>query len=171
MNQKIRGFTRLSLAPYDQKGKLIIFIGASREDIEKHLTSLLQSELYNTNIRNLSALSETVKYLKSYLDLDETVAIGSQEAGNFNACVDHVYDDCGFYLMFLPAFYQSYLENPQYLTEYTLTVTHEVLHVCQSFLPKFLNRNKELEAEAYFHQMLSKAIMKELIVDDLDVKF
>jgi hypothetical protein len=31
------------------------------------------------------------------------------------------------------------------------TLAHEVLHLCQEFLPNFLNRDEEMEAEAYFH--------------------
>ena len=32
-----------------------------------------------------------------------------------------------------------------------ITIAHEVLHLCQEYLPKFLNRDEEHEAEAYFH--------------------
>ena len=34
------------------------------------------------------------------------------------------------------------------------TLAHEMLHVCQEFLPQFLNRDEEAEAEAYFHSYL-----------------
>lgn len=33
-------------------------------------------------------------------------------------------------------------------------LAHEILHICQFFLPDFLDRNREIEAEAYFHTHL-----------------
>jgi hypothetical protein len=38
------------------------------------------------------------------------------------------------------------------------TLCHEVLHLCQEFLPKFLNRDVEKEAEAYFHSHIVEKI-------------
>lgn len=38
------------------------------------------------------------------------------------------------------------------------TLAHECLHVCQEFLPQFLNRDEEMEAEAYFHSYLMESI-------------
>lgn len=40
------------------------------------------------------------------------------------------------------------------------TLAHEMLHVCQEFLPDFLNRNDEMEAEAYFHSYLMESCYK-----------
>jgi hypothetical protein len=34
------------------------------------------------------------------------------------------------------------------------TLAHEVLHLCQEFLPTFFNRDEEMEAEAYFHSYI-----------------
>lgn len=41
-------------------------------------------------------------------------------------------------------------------------LAHEVLHICQYYLPDVLNRNKEQEAEAYFHTHLMRQALKEL---------
>jgi hypothetical protein len=38
------------------------------------------------------------------------------------------------------------------------TLAHETLHLCQEFLPIFLDRNKEMEAEAYFHSHIMEKI-------------
>jgi len=38
------------------------------------------------------------------------------------------------------------------------TLAHEVLHLCQEFLPTFLDRDKEMEAEAYFHSYIMEKI-------------
>lgn len=40
------------------------------------------------------------------------------------------------------------------------TLAHEMLHVCQEFLPQFLNRDEEMEAEAYFHSYLMHSCYK-----------
>jgi hypothetical protein len=37
--------------------------------------------------------------------------------------------------------------------EYT-SLAHEILHICQFLLPEYLDRNKEVEAEAYYHSHL-----------------
>jgi hypothetical protein len=46
--------------------------------------------------------------------------------------------------------------NPAHMT----TLSHEVLHLCQEFLPTFLDRNLEKEAEAYFHSYIVEKIYK-----------
>jgi hypothetical protein len=40
-----------------------------------------------------------------------------------------------------------------------ITVAHEVLHLCQEFLPTYLDRDEEHEAEAYFHTYIMKRII------------
>lgn len=41
-------------------------------------------------------------------------------------------------------------------------LAHECLHICQFHLPDVLNRNKEIEAEAYLHSHLMSQCLKEL---------
>lgn len=41
-------------------------------------------------------------------------------------------------------------------------LAHEVLHICQFFLPDILNRNKEHEAEAYLHTHIMNSCLKAL---------
>lgn len=43
------------------------------------------------------------------------------------------------------------------------TLAHEMLHVCQEFLSQYLNRDNEMEAEAYFHSYLMESIYKEFM--------
>lgn len=46
-------------------------------------------------------------------------------------------------------------------TDYEMCVlAHEILHICQFFLKDVLDRNKETEAEAYFHTYLMENILK-----------
>ena len=40
------------------------------------------------------------------------------------------------------------------------TLAHEVLHLCQEFLPTFFNRDEEMEAEAYFHSYIMQYCYK-----------
>lgn len=39
-------------------------------------------------------------------------------------------------------------------------LAHEVLHICQFYLPDVLNRDKEIEAEAYLHTHLMSQCLK-----------
>lgn len=48
------------------------------------------------------------------------------------------------------------ITNPHHMA----TLAHELLHLCQEFLPTFLNRDIEHEAEAYFHTYLMTRIFK-----------
>ena len=42
-------------------------------------------------------------------------------------------------------------------------LAHEILHTCQFLLPAILNRDREVEAEAYLHTYLMENILKILI--------
>lgn len=46
--------------------------------------------------------------------------------------------------------------------EHYVALAHEVLHICQLFLPRVLDRNKEREAEAYLNSYLMSKILNEL---------
>lgn len=41
-----------------------------------------------------------------------------------------------------------------------VTLAHELLHLCQEYLPTYFNRDEEHEAEAYFHTHLMTRIIK-----------
>lgn len=41
-------------------------------------------------------------------------------------------------------------------------LAHEVLHICQFFLPDCLDRNREIEAEAYLHTHIMRGCLKVL---------
>jgi len=54
-------------------------------------------------------------------------------------------------------FYFIILQKQFQFTDYDYCVlAHEVLHICQFFLPDILDRNREIEAEAYLHTHLMK---------------
>ncbi len=37
-----------------------------------------------------------------------------------------------------------------------ITLAHEIVHLCQFYLPDFLDRDREVEAEAYFHSHMMR---------------
>lgn len=43
-----------------------------------------------------------------------------------------------------------------------ITLAHEVLHICQMVLPRFLNRDREYECEAYLHSHIMKQCLNAL---------
>lgn len=46
-------------------------------------------------------------------------------------------------------------------TDYEMCkLAHEIIHICQFFLPDILDRNKEIEAEAYLHTHLMQQSLK-----------
>jgi len=42
------------------------------------------------------------------------------------------------------------------------TLGHEIVHLCQFFLPEILQRDREIEAEAYFHSYVMKQCLDHL---------
>lgn len=57
--------------------------------------------------------------------------------------------------------YYIYLKDKFDFSDHSMCcLAHEVLHICQFFLPDVLDRNKEREAEAYLHTHLMKQCLK-----------
>lgn len=58
-------------------------------------------------------------------------------------------------------YYYLYLRDCFDFSDYSYCVlAHEILHICQFFLPEVLDRNKEHEAEAYLHTWLMRECLK-----------
>lgn len=58
-------------------------------------------------------------------------------------------------------FYYIILKNSFLFDDFDyIALSHECLHICQFFLPDILNRNKEIEAEAYYHSHLMTQCLK-----------
>lgn len=59
--------------------------------------------------------------------------------------------------------YYIILKQQFTFTDYEMCIlAHEIVHVCQFFLKDILDRNKEIEAEAYLHTHLMQQCLKEL---------
>ncbi|WP_114937555.1 hypothetical protein [Mucilaginibacter endophyticus] len=48
----------------------------------------------------------------------------------------------------------------KFIDEHYATLAHECLHICQFYLPRILDRNREHEAEAYLHTHLMLQCLK-----------
>lgn len=60
-------------------------------------------------------------------------------------------------------FYFIVMKESFGFTDYQYCVlAHEILHICQFFLPGVLDRTKELESEAYLHTYLMEQCLKSI---------
>ena len=59
-------------------------------------------------------------------------------------------------------FYIIIREQFTFTDEEYCKLAHEVLHICQFFLPPILNRDREWESEAYLHTHLMRQCLKAL---------
>jgi hypothetical protein len=50
----------------------------------------------------------------------------------------------------------------KFTDEHYATIAHECLHICQFYLPRILDRNREHEAEAYLHTHLMVQCLKNI---------
>lgn len=58
-------------------------------------------------------------------------------------------------------FYFLYIKNPFGFTDQEMCeLAHECVHLCQHVLPDYLDRNKEMECEAYLHTHLMSQCLK-----------
>lgn len=55
-----------------------------------------------------------------------------------------------------------YVKSFDFSDDDMCALAHEVVHLCQFVLPDFLDRNKEIEAEAYFHTHIMDQCLKAL---------
>lgn len=78
------------------------------------------------------------------------------ESSKWCAMESHFIDDKGverklFIIFIKPLF--------RFTDDCFIKLSHEVLHICQFLLPSILNRDKEVEAEAYLHTHLMTQIL------------
>lgn len=59
-------------------------------------------------------------------------------------------------------FYIIITEKFKFEDEHYCKLAHEILHICQFFLPDVLDRDREIEAEAYLHTYLMRKCLKSL---------
>jgi hypothetical protein len=164
----MRGISKFKLSPYSENTWLFVLVQPTVEEVEKHFTTT-KSDLFSldtiANIKYFSTFAKLTKE-KFHFNLEE-----QQRVEKGDGFIDYFAEDLNVYVIVISELTAERKNNPEELVQYTSTVSHELLHLCQKFLPKYLNRDIEFEAEAYFHQSLLLKIMKEVLNDDLDIIF
>ena len=137
------------LTPYDRSEVLLFFYNVTQEEA---LATINAGNMHNVpkSMSQIKTVSRSKELLREMLnDSPETF-------DTFNGF--HQYDE-EFKKIGLRVIWMNKVGT---LRDFYATLSHELLHLCQTFLPRYLNRNVELEAEAYFHSNLLRAISEEV---------
>jgi hypothetical protein len=142
----------VSLNPYWDNGILMVSQGESQADILEFLEECHKAD---GNVKEFRKIHAAWKKLIH----DKAVKVGIQNIDDPKHSVQGTlfqedYGSSPLLLMILPKSF----DHTNY--EHMITLAHECLHVCQAFLPKYLNRDEEQEAEAYFHSYLMRQIVE-----------
>ena len=123
--------------------------------------------LYGMNYDEIIASIKKLSKGKNPIDPDWLMGINSEEDRRViteaHACAlkrEKVVDDVVVKTMFYIVIKDKFKFTPD---DY-ITLSHEVVHQCQFYLPYLLNRDVEIEAEAYYHSHIMRQclrIMKE----------
>lgn len=146
----------ISLEPYSSE-RIVVVKGYDYEEVVDWFKDLCAT----TKKKKLSEIKDHFVWYNSMLDcfkqtkkeLDNAMDETSTLQGNYTS---GKLDNCNgekFRLLILKK--DLDFKNPKHV----VTVAHEVLHLCQEFLPKYLDRDEEHEAEAYFHSYVMKRII------------
>lgn len=145
--------TGVRLLPYSQK-YLFVICGYSSEDLKEYINDNTQifgktDDVYSIK-KTLAAKRELLDFIdRNAADIDSYNSLDSESHGIF------IYNKAqAFWLMVLKKGF-----NPD-AREDIFTLSHETTHLCQIFLPQYLNRDEELEAEAYFHNYVMREICR-----------
>ena len=144
--------TPIALEPYSTE-RLIVVSGHSCKEVKEWFKDCHS----DTKFKDLKDIKKHHQWMKEYLDIFDKLK------NDFKKLDQHGKGGAnGVY-----AYYKlkSYPGNKARIvilkygfdpsnSSHMITLAHEMLHVCQEFLPQFLNRDEEMEAEAYFHSYL-----------------
>ncbi len=149
--------THISLEPYSTKS-LIFVSGYSGQELYDYLDA---SYIMHENV------TPTLKKIKSFnIEKKELLEFVKKDMSDFDLLNDETavgrgcffYDNPkGLYIIGMRAGFNPY--DPENMT----SLAHEVLHLCQVFLPQFFERDIEMENEAYFHSRLMREIYMSFI--------
>lgn len=154
---KICAIDAILLEPYSSE-RLIVVSGYNYEE----LLEWYQNAFGKPESNKLSEIKDfyNVKnqYLKFFKDNQEELDGLDKDGGGIGEGV-YIYrkipnTDSKIRMVILK--YGFTPSNPHHMR----TLAHEMLHVCQELLPQFLNRDEEMEAEAYFHSYLMESCYK-----------
>lgn len=168
MKKNIKGITSFKLAPYNRGIELVVFIGLSKKEILKELSK--NSHILNFESKDkdvISFLKKGIKKIKK--DVDFSILQNFEKSYVTEGLFYNFHKELNFFLIVLPEINIKRLEDKNYLIELQITISHELMHLSQKFLKLFFDRNIEIEAEAYFHDNLTRQIMNEILNNNLDI--
>lgn len=147
----------LSLEPYSSE-RLIVVKGYTYDEVVEWFKDMFST----TDCKNLTKIKEHFTWYNDHLyffkkvkeDIESALTKETNTAGRYDSGKLPNCPGCSFRIIILKHDWDH--KNPYNL----VTLAHELLHVCQEYLPIFLNRDEEHEAEAYFHTHLMTKIIK-----------
>ena len=150
MRKKLYYFTT---QPYGSC-QIIVSIGLAEEELVNAFNPIKHPENFS-KVKHISALKRNAA-IKEFVEsnvkhMEGTLGFMSKLEFENGVEMYHIHIGMG----------ERYTE-----LEFFLTVSHEVLHLCQRHLPPYFNRDKEIEAEAYFHENLTRKIIEAYNNDD-----
>jgi hypothetical protein len=146
----------IPLYPYSTE-RLVVVKGYTYEEVvewfkdifsttaEKNLTKIREHFVWYND--NLNCFRDSRKALDDAMDESSTMQ-GHYSSGKLPNCPGN-----NFRLLILKK--DLDFKNPYHV----VTLAHEVLHLCQEYLPTYLDRDEEHEAEAYFHTHIMTRII------------
>jgi hypothetical protein len=147
----------IPLEPYSPE-RVIVVKGFSYDEV----VDWFKSEFSTTDHKKLSKIKEYFIWYHDHLDMfkkvqsniDNALLKESTIAGSYQSADLPNVPGCKFRMIILK--HDLEITNPHNV----ITLAHEVLHLCQEYLPIFLDRDEEHEAEAYFHTHIMTNIIK-----------
>ncbi len=151
------GVATLNLKPYSDYHHVLVSFGVPDDEILQRMT--INGPVYYGEAKNLKQIKSRYKSLKAMEEVVRESPFEENSNGRL-AWSNELYKDCGWLLLRFKQKPDFTKMTPQEICEFSITVSHEVLHICQFFLTDYLDRNEEAEAEAYFHDNLMREILR-----------
>ena len=146
----------IGLAPYDTGAEVWVISGFTYDECIDYFSNEYVDQIRGqllglSHIKHVSKRIEKIKNLLS-LNRKEVDDLAKDEGGS-SGVIFHNPGEIDVFVMVL----QKSLDktNPMECQ----TIFHECLHISQLFLPTFLNRDIEMEAEAYFIKSIFSQII------------
>jgi hypothetical protein len=146
-----------NLEPYSQE-RLIVASGYSYEEVVEWYKDLFST----THEKQLSKIKLHFEWYREHLKFFEDLKSDFEKMMDKTATVQGSFIDtplisypkCKIRMILLKEGWDP--TNPSNV----VTLAHEVLHLCQEYLPLYFNRDIEHEAEAYFHSFVMDRIIQ-----------
>jgi hypothetical protein len=137
---------------------MIIVSGFNCDEVKKWLL-IEYGKTESKNLKDIKSFYSTKEEWAKFLEDNREDLDGLDKDGGLTSHGVFIYREmkdknCKMRMMILK--YGFSPSNPENMR----TLAHETLHLCQEFLPQFLNRDEEMEAEAYFHSHIMHSIYK-----------